>query len=119
MKYLKQNPSVYQQLNHQTSKLAREIKKQHEEQGLNHTINQIGSMFTLFFTDQSVVDFDTAKASDTKRFASYFQGMLNERVYLAPSQFEAMFISTAINDSIIDRILQASKKVLKNVMVSV
>ena len=76
-------------------------------------------MFTLFFTDKSVVDFDSAKTSDTKRFASYFQSMLHQGVYLAPSQFEAMFISTAINDQIIDQILQASKKALKNVAVSV
>lgn len=119
LKYLKQNPSVYPQLNNQTSKLATEIKKQHEVQGITGTINQVGSMFTLFFTDHQVVDFNTAKTSDTKRFASYFGGMLNEGVYLAPSQFEAMFISTAINDAIIDRILEASKKVLKNVVVSV
>ncbi len=119
LKYLKQNPVVYQQLNERTTKLATGIKQQYEEQGFNYTLNQVGSMFTLFFTDQPVVDFESAKAADTKRFASYFQGMLHEGIYLAPSQFEAMFISTAISDSIIDRILQASKKVLKNVIVSV
>ncbi|WP_276369635.1 glutamate-1-semialdehyde 2,1-aminomutase [Chryseolinea sp. H1M3-3] len=117
--YLKQNPDVYQQLNSQTTKLVTGIKQQYEEQGFNYTINQVGSMFTLFFTDQPVFDFESAKTADTTRFASYFQGMLHEGIYLAPSQFEAMFISTAINDSIIDRILQASKKVLKNVIVSV
>ncbi len=119
LSYLKKNPSVYQQLNQQTTKLAEEIKKQYEAEGLQYTINQVGSMFTLFFTDKSVVDFDSAKTSDTKRFASYFQSMLHQGVYLAPSQFEAMFISTAINDPIIDQILQASKKALKNVAVSV
>jgi glutamate-1-semialdehyde 2,1-aminomutase len=117
--YLKQNPMVYQQLDRQTTRLAQQLKSQHAEQGLNYTINQVGSMFTLFFTDQPVIDFHTAKASDTGQFARYFQGMLTEGIYLAPSQFEAMFISTSINDGIIDRILQASKKVLKNVKVSV
>jgi len=119
LKFLKQNPSVYQQLNHQTTRLVEEIKKQHEEKGFTYTINHVGSMFTLFFTDQPVFDFDSAKAADTKRFASYFQAMLNQGVYLAPSQFEAMFISMAVNDAIIDRILEASKKALKNVIVSV
>ena len=119
LNYLKNNPNVYQQLNQQTTKLTEEIKKQYETEGLQYTINQVGSMFTLFFTDKSVVDFDSAKTSDTKRFASYFQSMLHQGVYLAPSQFEAMFISTAINDPIIDQILQASKKALKNVAVSV
>lgn len=119
LRYLKNNPSVYQQLDHQTTKLTKEIKKQYETEGLRYTINQVGSMFTLFFTDKPVVDFDSAKTSDTKRFASYFQSMLQQGIYLAPSQFEAMFISTAINDPIIDQILQASKKALKNVAVSV
>ena len=119
LRYLKNNPNVYQQLNQQTTKLTEEIKKQYEAEGLQYTINQVGSMFTLFFTDKPVVDFDSAKTSDTKRFASYFQSMLHQGVYLAPSQFEAMFISTAINDPIIDQILQASKKALKNVAVSV
>jgi glutamate-1-semialdehyde 2,1-aminomutase len=119
LSYLKQNPTVYQQLDQQTTRLVQELKSQHAEQGLNYTINQVGSMFTLFFTDLPVIDFHTAKASDTTQFASYFQGMLAEGIYLAPSQFEAMFISAAINDGIIDRILQASKKVLKNVKVSV
>jgi glutamate-1-semialdehyde 2,1-aminomutase len=117
--YLKNNPNVYQQLNQQTTKLTEEIKKQYEMEGLHYTINQVGSMFTLFFTDKPVVDFDSAKTSDTRRFASYFQSMLHQGIYLAPSQFEAMFISTAINDPIIDHILQASKKALKNVAVSV
>jgi glutamate-1-semialdehyde 2,1-aminomutase len=117
--YLKNNPNVYQQLDQQTTRLTGEIKKQYETEGLQHTINQVGSMFTLFFTDKPVVDFDSAKTSDTTRFASYFQSMLHQGVYLAPSQFEAMFISTAINDPIIDQILQASKKALKNVAVSV
>jgi glutamate-1-semialdehyde 2,1-aminomutase len=119
LRYLKNNPNVYQQLNQQTTKLTDEIKKQYEIEGLQYTINQVGSMFTLFFTDKPVVDFDSAKTSDTKRFASYFQSMLHQGVYLAPSQFEAMFVSTAINDPIIDQILQASKKALKNVAVSV
>lgn len=119
LKYLNQNPSVYQQLHQQTTRLVEGIKQQCEENGFHYTINQVGSMFTLFFTDQPVVDFDSAKTSDTKRFASYFQAMLSEGVYLAPSQFEAMFVSTALTDPIIDRILQASKKALKNVEVSV
>ena len=117
--YLKKNPQLYQQLNAQATKLAEEMKKQYEAEGLHYTINQVGSMFTLFFTDRPVVDFDSAKTSDTKRFAGYFQSMLHQGVYLAPSQFEAMFISTAINDPIIDQILEASKKALKNVAVSV
>ena len=113
--FLKRNPAVYEQLNINSTRLVEGIKKQVEQEGLPYTVNHVGSMFTLFFTDVKVVDFDTAKTSDTKRFAAYFQAMLGEGIYLAPSQFEAMFISTAIGDEIIDRILQASKKALQNV----
>src|SRR5918993_3340320 len=103
LRYLKENSQIYQQLNRQTTTLAEEIKKQYESEGLHYTMNQVGSMFTLFFTDKPVHDFDSAKTSDTRRFANYFQLMLQQGIYLAPSQFEAMFVSTAINDPIIDQ----------------
>lgn len=115
LRYLKSNPAVYKQLDESTSTLVSGIRSQLKEAGLPYTINQVGSMFTLFFTDAKVIDFDTAKTADTQRFATYFQAMLSQGIYLAPSQFEAMFISTAINDEIIARILQASKKALQNV----
>jgi glutamate-1-semialdehyde 2,1-aminomutase len=117
LKYLKQNPDVYQLLERQTDLLVDGIKSQCAEKGLNYTINRVGSMFTLFFTGEEVVDFHSAMSSDTRAFASYFQNMLKQGIYLAPSQFEAMFVSTALTDSIIDRILQASKKALQNVEV--
>jgi glutamate-1-semialdehyde 2,1-aminomutase len=117
LKYLKENPDVYQKLDHQTSMLTDGILAQCRERGLNYTVNRVGSMFTLFFTDQTVVDFKTAMQSDTASFAHYFQNMLQQGIYLAPSQFEAMFVSTALTDPIIDRILQASKKALQNVEV--
>jgi glutamate-1-semialdehyde 2,1-aminomutase len=119
LKYLKQNPVVYNQINAQTTRLAQSLKKQFHEAGIAHTINQVGSMFTIFFTDTPVFDYDDAKTSDTKRFASYFQSMLQEGIYMAPSQFEAMFISAAINDSIVDRILQSSYNALKNFAVTI
>ncbi len=72
-------------------------------------------MFTLFFTGEHVTDFETAKTSDTKMFAAYFQAMLQNGVYLAPSQYEAMFISNAIDNSIVDQILEASNKALKEI----
>jgi glutamate-1-semialdehyde 2,1-aminomutase len=117
LKYLKQNPDIYQQLDRQTKALTDGIISQCKENGLNYNINRVGSMFTLFFTGVPVVDFDTAMSSDTRTFAKYFQNMLQEGIYLAPSQFEAMFVSSALTDPIIDRILQASKKALQNVEV--
>ena len=81
--------------------------------GLPYTINRAGSMLTLFFSDQPVVDFDSAKLADTSLFAKYFQSMLHQGIYLPPSQFEAMFISAAVDQSIIDRILTAHERALR------
>lgn len=119
LNHLKSNPLVYRQINESTARLTHGIKKQVEDAGLNYTLNHIGSMFTLFFTSEPVLNFQTAKTCDTNRFAQYFQAMLHEGIYMAPSQFEAMFISASVNDEIIDRILQASKKALKNVAIPV
>jgi glutamate-1-semialdehyde 2,1-aminomutase len=112
LKYLKQNHQLYKRLANVTTSITDGIKKQIEAKGLKYTINQVGSMFTLFFTDKLVVDFHTATTSDTKLFAQYFQNMLSQGIYMAPSQYEAMFISSAIDDSIVDRILTASEKSL-------
>jgi glutamate-1-semialdehyde 2,1-aminomutase len=72
-------------------------------------------MFTLFFTDKQVVDFETAKTADAARYSVYFQAMLRQGVYLPPSQFEAIFISAAIDKKITDRILSASEVALQEV----
>ncbi|HKZ36822.1 MAG TPA: glutamate-1-semialdehyde 2,1-aminomutase [Chryseolinea sp.] len=119
LKHLKENPSIYRAIDQQTTYLAKEIRRQLEHAGLHCTINQVGSMFTLFFTDQKVVDFETAMTSDTKRFAQYFQSMLHEGIYMAPSQFEAMFVSAAVTSGVADQILEASKKALSNIAVVV
>ncbi len=63
------------------------------------TVNRVGAMFTLFFTDQPVTNYESAKTSDTARFARYFHHMLDGGVYLAPSQFEAGFVSTAHSEA--------------------
>jgi glutamate-1-semialdehyde 2,1-aminomutase len=113
LKYLNANPSVYSTLDDTTAYLASGIRRQWKDAGLAYTVNQVGSMFTLFFTDRPVVDFDSAKTSDTVRFGKYFQAMLAQGIYLAPSQYEAMFISTAIDREIADRILAANEKAIE------
>jgi glutamate-1-semialdehyde 2,1-aminomutase len=113
LKQLKGDPAIYDTINRSGSLLCDELKKQLNAAGVKGSVNQVGSMFTVFFREREVTDFDSAKDCDTKRFASYFQSMLRQGVYLAPSQFEAMFISTAINNQIIDRILTASESALK------
>src|SRR5690606_12134342 len=115
LKFLNQNGYIYKQLNETTTQLVDGILDINKEAGVAATVNNIGSMFTLFFTDRKVTDFVSAKTSDTARFGRYFQSMLNAGVYLAPSQFEAMFISAAISSDIVDRILDAHRQALLEV----
>ena len=77
-------------------------------------VNRVGSMFTVFFTDRDVVDFATAKTCDTQRFNSHFHSMLQQGVYLAPSQFEAAFISAAHSLDDVDKTIRAAKRGLSS-----
>jgi glutamate-1-semialdehyde 2,1-aminomutase len=114
LNYLLNNPEIYDQLDLVTARLTEGITRQFENAGIPFTINRVGSMFTLFFTNKPVVDFSSAVSSDTNIFARYFQNMLQEGIYLAPSQFEAMFVSASVDDEISEHILQASKKSLQH-----
>lgn len=73
-------------------------------------------MITAFFTDKEVVDFETAKSSDLDRFAKFFRLMLEKGVYLAPSQFEAAFLSTAHSDEDIDETLNKAEDCFKQLL---
>ncbi len=107
--HLKENPSVYTHLSEITSYIANGLANAWAAAGKPYVVNQIGSMFTLFFNTQPVTDFNSAKVSDTVLFGKYFQTMLSQGIYLAPSQFEAMFISQSITREIADRILEANQ----------
>ena len=109
---MKDNPSIYQELDRTSSVIVGGLRDQLARHKLPFTINQVGSMFTLFFTSQVVTDYDSAKTSDTAMFGRYFNAMLRRGVYLAPSQFEAMFVSHAVTMEIADRILLASDEAL-------
>src|SRR5205085_12177818 len=76
--------------------------------------NRVGSMFTLFFTNQPVRDFTAAKTCDTTRFNRFFHSMLEQGIYLPPSQFEAAFISTAHTEQDIDRTIAAIAQALSH-----
>lgn len=113
LKHLNQNPEVYSTLNNIGDKLVNGFKYSLDRLGLNYTINHLGSMYSLFFTDQDVFDFESAKKSDTVRFGKYFQSMLKRGVYLAPSQYESLFLSTALSDDLIEKIIKANEESLK------
>jgi glutamate-1-semialdehyde 2,1-aminomutase len=79
------------------------------------TLNRVGSMMTAFFSDGPVTDYATAAKSNTKRYAHYFHGMLKRGVHVAPSQFEAAFVSTAHGDAEIEATVQAARETLAEI----
>jgi glutamate-1-semialdehyde 2,1-aminomutase len=83
------------------------------EAGVPHQFNRVGSMWTLFFTGTPVVDLDTAKTSDTARFARYFWAMMDRGVYLPCSQFEAAFTSAAHTDMDVEATVEAAREALR------
>ncbi|HIC97766.1 MAG TPA: glutamate-1-semialdehyde-2,1-aminomutase [Aquificaceae bacterium] len=96
----------YGELERKAGKLATGMSEILREKGIPHRINRVGSMLTLFFTAERVYDFESAKKSDTKLFASFFRALLKRGVLVPPSQFEAWFISTAHGDEHIDEALE-------------
>ncbi|HEY9856757.1 MAG TPA: glutamate-1-semialdehyde 2,1-aminomutase [Stenomitos sp.] len=102
-------PGTYEQLERSTQTLTAGLVEAAQEAGIPVTLNQVGAMFTLFFTEGPVKDWDTAKVSDTARFGTYFRAMLQAGVYLAPSQFEAAFMSLAHSDREIELTLKAAR----------
>ena len=114
LNYLDQNPSVYSQLEKTGNNLANGIKETVNRLGLPYTVNHLGSMYTLFFTDKKVNNFADAQTCDTSIFGKYFRGMLEKGIYLAPSQYESLFLSTALDQSHLDRILDANEQTLKS-----
>jgi len=107
-------PGVYQQLEKLSAELELGLRVAAGEAGVPVSFNRVGSMFTGFFTDKQVRDFASAKTSDTSRFGKYFLSMLKYGVNLAPSQFEAAFMSLAHTRSDISKTIEAAGKSLKN-----
>jgi glutamate-1-semialdehyde 2,1-aminomutase len=97
----------YARLDKMTQGLCERIGCALEKAGIAHTINRIGSVFTLFFNAGPVTDYLSAAGSDTKMYAKYFTEMLNEGIYLPPSQFEACFLSTEHTEKHIDKTIAA------------
>jgi glutamate-1-semialdehyde 2,1-aminomutase len=95
LKILSETPGYYDNITEQTAVLCAGVKAQAEKFGFQLQHRQIGSMFCMFFSDKPVYDYDSAKLSDVGAFNTYFHAMLEQGVYLAPSQFEAAFMSSA------------------------
>ncbi len=108
-----EQPGVYEQLGQRTTALTEGLKQRAEQAGLPFTTNAAGSMFGYFFTaDGPVRRFSQVTACDTDRFNRFFHGMLDEGVYLAPSAFEAGFMSLAHTEADIEATLAAAERVM-------
>ena len=104
---------VYQRLGQIAEQLGAGMRDNLQRLELNYTINQVGAMLSMFFTERQVVDFASVSTTDTERFNRYFWQMLDRGVYLAPSQFECMFPSAVHSEADIDRTLKAHYEALK------
>ena len=102
-----QKDTLYTDLHHKMHALAHTTKETATRLGIPHRINRLGSMMTLFFTDARVINFASAKTSDTARYAAFFRALLERGVYVAPSQFEALFLSTVHTDAVLEQTTQA------------
>ena len=112
LSYLNAHPEVYTKLNKTTDKLTADLAEVQAELGTSYTVNRVGSMYNMFFTDTEVTDLASAQKSNTGHFGQFFQLMLSNGVYLAPSQYETLFVSTAIQEIEIDLIKEATRKSL-------
>jgi glutamate-1-semialdehyde 2,1-aminomutase len=105
--------SVYEKLESSSAKLCEGLSRAALEAGIQTITNRVGSMWTTFFTDERVTDWTSANRSDRQLYGRFFHAMLDEGVYLAPSQFEAAFVSVAHTDLIIDETIEAARKAFR------
>lgn len=110
--HLNEHPEVYTRLEEIGQTLTAGFRAGLQKAGLPYTINHIGSMFTLFMTERPVTNFTEAKSCDVPQFGRYFHAMLERGIYLAPSQFESLFLSVALTDDLVARIIQANEESL-------
>ena len=108
------NERIYYEMERKSKKLFEGIRKKAEEKGINIRINRMGSMGSIFFTEEDVFDFKSVMRSDKERFKKFYKEMLSQGVYLAPSPFEAIFISYAHTDEAIEYTIDAAEKAFKN-----
>ncbi|MFA5832201.1 MAG: glutamate-1-semialdehyde 2,1-aminomutase [Bacteroidota bacterium] len=112
---LKNDSSIYTQLEQKGSTLEKQILRIAKDKNLPLTVNRVGSMFTLFFTKNEVHNANDARSCNTVKFGEYFRLMLEQGIYLPPSQFEAAFISASHSEEDIERTIQSIQKCLMTI----
>ncbi|MGM9628800.1 MAG: glutamate-1-semialdehyde 2,1-aminomutase [Faecousia sp.] len=109
LKILNGSPEIYTGLERKGAMLETGLKE--ALSGVPAQVNRVGSLLTVFFTEQSVTGYDQARSSDQERFRLWYNGLLQRGIYAAPSQFEAMFLSSAHTDEDIQRIIDAAREI--------
>jgi glutamate-1-semialdehyde 2,1-aminomutase len=107
LKTVKNNPYLYDELERKAAKLEEALLDSSQRHDIGIAVNRIGSLLSAFFTTERVTDYQTAVTSDIIRFAAYFKSMLGSGIYMAPSQFEVMFVSRAHSEEDIERTIKA------------
>ncbi|WP_307892165.1 glutamate-1-semialdehyde 2,1-aminomutase [Bacillus swezeyi] len=108
-------PDSYREFSRTADRLEKGISEAAVRNGIPHTFNRAGSMIGFFFTNEPVINYDTAKQSDLNLFADYYKGMADEGVFLPPSQFEGLFLSTAHTDEDIEHTITAAERVFSQI----
>jgi glutamate-1-semialdehyde 2,1-aminomutase len=116
LKHLKQNPSIYQQLEEKGNYLHQGLQKVLQETNTPFVINHLGSMISIHFSDHPVVDFPSAASANNTLFNKFFHAMLDRGIYLPPSAFETWFLSNALTKEDLDRTIQATKESLADIL---
>ncbi len=107
--------TIYQKLEASSARLCDGLVKAAQAAGIKTMTNRVGSMWTSFFSHEAVTNWTTADKSDRQRYGRFFHAMLDEGVYLAPSQFEAAFVSIAHTEEIIDQTIEAARRAFRSV----
>lgn len=103
-------PETYEEFGRKADRLEEGLHAAAEKHGIPHTINRAGSMIGIFFTNETVKDYETAKTSDLQLFADYYKEMADQGVFLPPSQFEGLFLSSAHSSEDIEKTIEAAEK---------
>ncbi len=107
LNYIKNNPDIYTELENKSAYLEKGFNENLKQLEKNYIINRVGSMMCMFFTEEKVDDFKSAVKSDTVLYGKYFHEMLKRGIYLAPAQFEALFVSVAHTENDLDKTIAA------------
>lgn len=113
LEILEQNPQYYTQINRKAEFIANSMRESSKKHGANITVNQCGGLVCPYFTDEAVNGFEDTQKSDLEQFKCYFHGMLERGMYIAPSQFEAMFINVSHSDDDISKLCSNADEVIK------